>query len=249
MVHILLVDDERAICELAKRILEENDGDFHVDAVLSVVEALQKLRTAEYDVVVSDYKMPEKDGLEFLAELRDLGCETPFIFFTGRGGEELAAEACRRGADGYVIKRGNPGVFSQLSSQIRQAIQRREAEKALRESEQKYRTIVELTDDGIIMTTGPERTISFANRRMHEMLGYAVGELENKRYLDLVHSDEREETLRAIDADLKSKKPSLHERRLVKNDGSIVHVLVSSSLTNPRSQFSPAILVIREISE
>ena len=235
---------------MGKALLEEQNSDFLVDTAPSVEGAFETLKTAEYDVVVSDYMMPEKNGLEFLIELKTLEYAAPFILFTGRGEEEVAAEACEKGASGYVIKRGNPSsMFAQLSNQIRQTVQRRRAEEALRESEQKYRTLVELAYDGIIMTTGLERSISFANRRMGEMLGYTVEGLVQKKYLDLIHPDEREAALKAIEIDLTSRKPATYERRLVKKGGSAIRTLISTSMTDPRSRFSPTILVIKEIGK
>lgn len=250
VIRILFVDDEKALCELTKRFLEEQNGGFRVVTALSVDEALRKLMIVEFDVVVSDYKMPGKDGLEFLTELRDLGSKVPFIIFTGKGQEEVAAEAFRKGADGYVMKGREPASqFLELANWIRQVVARRGAEEALRETEEKYRTLVELVQDGIIMTKGLERTITFANRRMGEMLGYTAEELVWKNYIDLVHPDEREEALQAMESDLTSKKGGIYEKHLVKKDGSTIHALILASLTNPKSQFSPALLVIKETTE
>ena len=85
MVHVLYVDDERFLLNLTKEFLEQQEEDFRVDTAISVEEAFLRLSEYEYDVVVSDYQMPLKDGLEFLNELRDEGNEIPFIIFTGKG--------------------------------------------------------------------------------------------------------------------------------------------------------------------
>jgi PAS domain S-box-containing protein len=129
--------------------------------------------------------------------------------------------------------------------------ERKKMEQALLMSEERYRTLVELAHDGIMMTEGPERTISFANRRMEEMLGYTVEELTGKSYLDLVHPDEREETLRNIETDIVSGKGSMYARRLVKKDGSTIDTLISISLVDPSSETTlpRAILIITDITE
>ena len=64
-----------------------------IDNVSSVDEAFMKLATGHYDVVVSDYEMPQKDGLEFLIELREQNNKIPFILFTGKGREEVAIQS------------------------------------------------------------------------------------------------------------------------------------------------------------
>ncbi len=252
MIRVLFVDDERLLLDLSKEFLEQQEEDFQVDTAISAEEALDRLSEREYDVVVSDYKMPGMDGLEFLGELRNQGSKIPFIMFTGRGREEVAIEAFKRGADGYVMKGGDPeSQYAELRQQIRLAVRYRQAEEALRGSEERYRILVELAHDGIMRTEGRERIITFANRRMAEMLGYTVEELVGKRYMGLVHPDEKEEALQNIKSDLASGKPATYMRRLVKKDGSAVHTIVSASLVNPGNQteLSPGILIVADITE
>ncbi len=60
-------------------------GDIEVEAVGSAVEAVERLKDDRYDVIVSDYVMPEMDGISFLKWVRSLEPEVPFILFTGKG--------------------------------------------------------------------------------------------------------------------------------------------------------------------
>ena len=252
MIHVLFVDDERLMLDLSKEFLEQQEEDFQVDTAISAEEALDRLSEREYDVVVSDYKMSVMDGLQFLSRLREQGNEIPFIIFTGKGREEVAVEAFRRGADGYVMKGGDPtSQYAELTQQIRLVVRERKAEEVLRKSEERYRTLVELAHDGIMRTEGRERIITFANHKMAKMLGYTVEELVGKRYTDLVHPDEKEEALQNIKSDLASWKPATYMRRLVKKDGSTVHTIVSVSLVNPNNQteLSPGILIVTDITE
>jgi len=252
MIRVLFVDDERVVLDLTKRFLEELDGEIRVDTVLSAGEALRMLGGGGYDVVVSDYRMPGMDGLEFLGVLRGRGDRIPFIMFTGKGREEVVVEAFRRGADGYVMKGGDPrSQYAELTNWIRQAVRRRRAEEALRQSEERYRTLVELAHEGILVTEGPERRITFTNPRMAEMLGYTIKELVGMRYLDLVHPDEIEEASQNIRSNLASGKPSTYERRLLKKDGSTLHTILSISLIKPKNQTShpPAIIIVTDITK
>jgi CheY-like chemotaxis protein len=83
-IRVLHVDDELGLLKVAKQCLEMQ-GPFHVDTADSVEEALARLGKEKYNVIVSDYQMPGKDGLEFLKELREKGNAIPFIMFTGKG--------------------------------------------------------------------------------------------------------------------------------------------------------------------
>jgi len=107
MIRVLMVDDDPAVLEITKVFLERS-GDIEVDAVVSALEATERLQDGGYDVIVSDYVMPEMDGISFLKQVRCRGSEIPFILFTGKGREEVVIEALNNGADYYLQKDANP---------------------------------------------------------------------------------------------------------------------------------------------
>ncbi|OKY78836.1 MAG: Rec domain CheY [Candidatus Methanohalarchaeum thermophilum] len=118
-MKVLFVDDDPSICEQAETFLErENefldieDEELEVESVSSAKEALNIIDDMEYDCIVSDYHMPEIDGLEFLDFLRvvkeEKSEELLFIIFTGKGCEDVAMEALNNGADRYLKKEGDP---------------------------------------------------------------------------------------------------------------------------------------------
>jgi PAS domain S-box-containing protein len=126
-IRVLLVDDDSGFLRIAKECLETQGG-FQAETAGRVEEAKEKLRRERYDVIVSDYQMPEKDGLEFLRELREEGNDIPFIIFTGKGTEELAVEALNLCADGYFNKSGCPEtVYCELAQSIRLATEKEKA--------------------------------------------------------------------------------------------------------------------------
>jgi len=106
-----------------------------------------------FDVIVSDYQMPEKDGLDFLRELRESGNNIPFILFTGKGREEVAVKALNLGADRYFNKIGHPEtVYGELAHGIRQAVARRRAELEIWDREERLRAILASSPDAMIVT-------------------------------------------------------------------------------------------------
>src|SRR5208337_2365443 len=94
---ILYVDDEASLLEVGKLFLERS-GQFSVDVITSAPAALELLKKGTYDAIVSDYQMPEMDGIAFLKKVRSSGNTIPFILFTGRGREEIAIQALNQGA-------------------------------------------------------------------------------------------------------------------------------------------------------
>ncbi len=133
MISILYVDDERPLLDIGKLFLEKN-GDMQVETLTSATEALQVIRAHPYDAIISDYQMPEMDGLSFLKELRKRGEKVPFVLFTGRGREEVVIEALNCGADFYLQKGGNATPqFAELHNMLLTAItRRRDHEKVTR---------------------------------------------------------------------------------------------------------------------
>lgn len=129
--HILYVDDEEALLEIGRAFLERA-GSIIVDTTSNPLEACETIMAGRYDAVVSDYMMPEMDGIALLKHVREAGSRVPFIIFTGRGREEVAIEALNSGADFYLQKGGDPRAqFAELANAVRQLAGRRRAETAL----------------------------------------------------------------------------------------------------------------------
>ncbi len=148
-ISILYVNDEADLLEIGKRHLEMT-GDLIVTTALSVPEAIHLLTQQPYDVIVSDYQMPEMDGIEFLKQIRAKGDTTPFIIFTGKGREEVVIEALNCNVDFYVQKDGDlKKQFVDLAHKLRHAVAHRMAEEALREGEVFYKSIIENSLDCI----------------------------------------------------------------------------------------------------
>lgn len=82
MYKIMLVDDEENILKSLNRVLRQ-EKNWDVESYTSAVDALKRARTAVFDVVISDCRMPEMDGLEFLSQLRELQPDAMRILLTG----------------------------------------------------------------------------------------------------------------------------------------------------------------------
>lgn len=151
MIRVLMVDDDPAILDIAKIFLGRSE-DIQVDGVASALEAVARLKDGRYDVIVSDYVMPEMDGISFLKAVRSRDPEVPFILFTGKGREEVVIEALNNGADYYLQKDANPRVlYAELTHQIRQAAERLRTKKAVIESEERYRALFENMNEGFVL--------------------------------------------------------------------------------------------------
>jgi len=188
LIRVLHVDDDADFLKCSKRILEMDDP-FQIETALSVKEALQKLRQKSYDVIVSDYLMPERNGLDLLKELRDKGNDSPFILFTGKGREEVAIKALNLGADQYVNKIGKPEVvYHELTHAIRKVMKIKQAEKALQKSEENYRCLFE-NAPVVILTLDLKGNVTSINKvaedygfKKDEIVGKSMRKFVFKRY-------------------------------------------------------------------
>lgn len=206
MLKVLLVDDEPGLLNLA-RIFMEKDGSIAADTCLSAHEALQKLDTTPYDVVVSDYDMPGMNGIDLLKTIRGRKEHIPFIIFTGKGREEVVIEAINNGADFYLQKGGEPvAQFAELIHKIKLAVLQKQTEQNLIESEKNYKTLyslVRLMCDNVpdlIWAKDLDGHFLFTNRAMCTVLLNASDTNEPIGKTDLFFA-ERERSLHPEDKD------------------------------------------------
>ena len=180
MISLLYVDDEPALLDLCRRFLEQ-EGDISVITVASVGEALALLASGKFDAIISDYQMPDVDGIAFLRKVRLQLPEMPYILFTGRGREEVVIEAINSGADSYVQKGGDPRAqFKELSHLIRQIVRRRKAENELR----LMKFSVDHASEGIIWMRA-NGDITYYNDAICTMLGYSPQEFSLLSVMDI----------------------------------------------------------------
>ena len=102
--HILIVDDDPVLLQALPHTLALRISGVQVDTSTSAQGALELIQQQDYDVIVSDIKMPEMDGLALLAQIQELRPETPTLLITGHGEHELAIQALRGGAYDYIQK-------------------------------------------------------------------------------------------------------------------------------------------------
>src|SRR5208283_2476951 len=179
-IHVLHVDDDPTIIEVSKLILMDMDN-FEIDHACCVDEALKKLATRRYDVVISDYEMPQKNGLHFLTELRKQNNNIPFILFTGKGREEVAIKALNLGADGYYNKQGNPEtVYGELAHGIKMSVEHWKSKQQLIDRELKYQNIFNNSEVGMFRTKLDGSEILDFNEKYQSIFGLTREEMRGK---------------------------------------------------------------------
>ncbi len=147
-VRILHLDDNPMDAQLIADILQDDPERFHasVTFVQTRDEFLAALQRKDFDVILSDYRMPHFDGDQALKAAQERCPEIPFIMVTGEIGEERAIETLQRGATDYVIKDRLFRLIPAIRRALGEAENRRkrsEAERALREAHEETSRILE----------------------------------------------------------------------------------------------------------
>jgi PAS domain S-box-containing protein len=185
VIRILHVDDEPDFAETAARFVKREDNRVAVITETDASAGLDLLRDGDFDGVVSDYDMPTMDGLEFLTAVREEFSDLPFILFTGKGSEEIAAEAITAGVTDYIQKQTGTDQYKILANRLINAVERYHA---VRHTELSRRAM-ETTSEGLSLVES-DGTFLYANPAFARLFGYEPGELIGKHWTVLYHNEE-----------------------------------------------------------
>ena len=218
-IRVLYVDDEPSLLDIGKLLLEES-GEFTVTTALSAPEGIRLLDQQKFDVILSDYQMPGLNGIQFLVEVKSRYGPIPFILFVGRGREEIVIMALNNGADFYLQKGGKPDLqFAELANKIKSVVLRKRADDALRMSEEKYRHIIEYSNEAIIVAQ--DGMLKSVNHRAVEFTGYSKQELLSMSFSIIIHPDDRAMVVERYQKRMRDEDvPSRYPFRISKKDGS-----------------------------
>ncbi|MFQ5978361.1 MAG: two-component system response regulator [Candidatus Heimdallarchaeota archaeon] len=140
-MRILLVDDDKDLLLAFKKFLFK-EGTFELISTTSPLEALRLLKERQFDVIVSDWPMPEINGFELFKRIRSENNTIPFILFTCKPREEVALEALNSGINRYIHKAGDPEiVYVELVHAIKNLIEHQRTREALMQAQEELRLV------------------------------------------------------------------------------------------------------------
>jgi diguanylate cyclase (GGDEF)-like protein/PAS domain S-box-containing protein len=196
LIRVLSMEDDPGLSLLLKKYLQRRG--YSVDMAADGEEGLRMLDTTPYDILLVDNKMPLRDGIAVIRALASQGKFPPAIMVTGEGNEEVAVEALKLGAADYIVKDVEmkylellPAVIEQVLYEQQLINESRRMEKAVRESEERYRLLVDLSPDGISIHI--DDRIVFINSAGARILGAShPDQLIGRSLLDVVPPEDRE---------------------------------------------------------
>ncbi len=194
-MRLLHVDDDSAFAETVALFLQQEREAFAVETVPDVPTALDRLESEEFDCVVSDYEMPGETGLDLLRAVRERWQDLPFVLFTGRGSEEIAAEAISAGVSDYLQKSGGTEQHTVLANRVENLVAGYRNERALRQRID----AIETAREGIALI-GFDGTITYTNHAFAETFGYGDEGATGHGAADLFVNDTFEAKIQPIAA-------------------------------------------------
>ncbi|OGW38042.1 MAG: diguanylate cyclase [Nitrospirae bacterium GWC2_56_14] len=233
VTHVLYMEDDPGLSILLQKGLTRKG--FVVDTAVNGEDGLQKVAAGRFDVLLVDYNMPFLGGLDVIRILGEQGSSLPIIMVTGEGNESLAVEALKLGAADYVVKDAEmrylellPAVIGQVLYKQQLVKEHRTMQENLRESEERYRRLVELSPDGIAIHS--KGRFSFVNPAGVRILGAVRAEqLTDRSLYDVVHPD-YQAIVRSRMQRLEAQPGSAPwiEEKFIRIDGAVIDVEVAS---------------------
>jgi PAS domain S-box-containing protein len=225
-----------------------------VDIASDGEQGVAKFEADSYDLMFVDQNLPVYDGLEVIRILGSKGILPPTIMITGTGDEKVAVEAMKLGAGDYIVKDVGAGYIELLPSAIEKMLrqhraieEKRQAEEALRKSEERFRKLFEQSNDAIFIHQAGR--IIDVNQRACEMLGYSKEQLLTMEIADLYPQEGFTESSKKITTPqgLNSIESILFETVFRKADGTVVAVEISSGIIDREKKIIQGIA--RDITE
>lgn len=228
-LRILVVDDDEVDRMSLRRALRQANIAAELQEAEDYSAALLALNDQTYDCIFVDYRLPDKNGMALVQDLRAAGVETPLVILTGQGDDQTAVELMKAGASDYLSKdRLSAKTLAQILHNAmrlhRAEVEAARATQRLRESEERYRFVLEGANDGI-WDWDIDRDQIYFNERLFRIVGLSRDDMRESEgggcfsfgeFCDLVYSEDRDRFKQAVDAHLKRRTPFDIELQLLR---------------------------------
>ena len=191
-VNILHVDDDPGLVDLAAEFLTREDESFTVKTETDPTAVPDRLEAERVDCIISDYEMPEIDGLELVERVQSVDASVPFILFTGRGSEAVAAEAIDSGVDAYIQKGGSRSQYAVLANRVRSLVDKARATRQAEKMSETYELVARAATDAFWLRDMTTSATLYSDGI--RQFGYEPGVREDgfEWWLERVHPDDRD---------------------------------------------------------
>jgi len=249
-LKILILEDSPDDCELMERELRKGKISFAATRVETEEDYIREIENSTPDILLVDYALPSFDGLSALRISMEKRPGVPFIFVSGVIEEETAIESLKAGATDYVFKHRLSRLVPVVKRALREVEERGElerAERALRDSERRYRELVENIND-VIFSQDAEGRITYISPALERMSKYKTEDLVGKSFIELIHPEDLPGLMESYTRTMEgSREP--WEFRMFDKDGSVRWVRTSSRSLVRDGEIAGLLGILTDITE
>ena len=257
MITVLLVDDTTDFFTQIRSALEKT-GEVRLEVAQSTKQAVEKLKTRSYDVVICHEQVPEVNGIEFVSDmdgigflkhLRSTGNTVPVILFHRKGTDKIVLEEVTGGIELIPSRSGDIRPQSaEIVTILKQTTLRRKAEREMKLQNDQLTAILSATPLGIFQMRNA--VIEWVNRPLVTLLGYTEPQLVGKPFRILFRNEEEfEQVCRDLQIHRDILGNGIAECELVRNGGSAVSCSLQSQLVEPFDARKGGIFIVTDITE
>ncbi|EMA33122.1 hybrid sensor histidine kinase/response regulator [Haloarcula japonica] len=222
-IRVLHVDDDRQYAETAAAFLERESAEFDIDIATNAQKGARLLETEPVDCIVSDYEMPDQNGIDFLESVREDYPDLPFILYTGRGSEAVAGDAISAGVTDYLQKSSDTSHYALLANRIVNAVEQYRSQRALEESKDRLSLFIDQSPLGFVEFDRDFEIIR-VNDTLTDIFGYTEDELVGETW-EVFVSDESYDHVEAVTSALSDVSGGYHSiNENVRKDGEHIEV-------------------------
>jgi PAS domain S-box-containing protein len=266
---VLVIDDADGIRDIIRRLLQRRN--YKTLTAKNGAMGLEVFYREKPDLLIVDLRMEGIDGLEVLKEVKKNSPDSPVIVMSGSGVITDAIEALRLGAWDYLFKpirepsvlyhsvekalersrllRENREYQERLQEEVdRRTVELEVANQALRESEEQYRLLVENQED-LVVKFKPDGRLLFVSPSYCRTFGKTQEELLGKKFMPLVHQEDREKVARAIENVFNPPYSSYVEERTLTKNGRRWQAWLNTAILDENRKVKEVLAVGRDITE
>lgn len=257
MISVLFVDDNSDLFGQIRSFLEKA-GDIRIDNAHSIKQAIEKIKSRTYDVIISYEQIPEVNGIEFMSDmngieflqyLKSTGNTTPVILLCRRGNNKIAVEEVTNATEINIPRSGDirPNLLEMVTV-IKQTMLRRKAEREIKVQNEQLTAILSATPLGIFQVRN--HLMTWVNQQFSEMLGYEESYLVGKEMGSIFKTPEDfDKACHEIQIKRNTRGFGLTECNLLKKNNSALACQLQVQMVDQRDIGKGGTFVVTDISE
>jgi PAS domain S-box-containing protein len=249
---IVVVEDDEGLSRLIIKSLKAEG--FAIHGISKGSQAIKAAADNPDAILLLDFFLHDMTAEDIILALKNKRIKVPFIILTGQGDEQIAIKMMKLGAKDYIKK--EEGFLELLPTVIRRVIKELnteeklfQAQNALKESEEKYRSIFDNAAN-LITSSDKKGIVVDCNSRITQMLGYEPHEIIGQSILKIIHPDYEEKLLKCLEKITSRNDTNNQEFIMVRKDGIPIDVNINPAvLMNDKGKCISTVCIVNDITE